>query len=96
MNKYESMFVFSVAKGEEAVTALSEKFQALISENGTLVSAEPFGGMNGVRTLAYEINDETQGAYVLMNYEAAASLPAELERVAGITDGVLRVLTIRK
>ena len=96
MNKYESMFVFSVAKDEEAVTALSEKFQALISANGTLVSAEPFGGMNGVRTLAYEINDETQGAYVLMNYEAAASLPAELERVAGITDGVLRVLTIRK
>ncbi len=96
MNKYESMFVFSVAKGEEAVTALSEKFQALISANGTLVSAEPFGGMNGVRNLAYEINDETQGAYVLMNYEAAASLPAELERVAGITDGVLRVLTIRK
>lgn len=96
MNKYESMFVFSVAKGEEAVTALSEKFQALISANGTLISAEPFGGMNGVRNLAYEINDETQGAYVLMNYEAAASLPAELERVAGITDGVLRVLTIRK
>ena len=96
MNKYESMFIFSVAKGEEAVTALSEKFQALISANGTLISAEPFGGMNGVRNLAYEINDETQGAYVLMNYEAAASLPAELERVAGITDGVLRVLTIRK
>jgi small subunit ribosomal protein S6 len=96
MNKYESMFVFSVAKGEEAVTALSEKFQALINANGTLVSAEPFGGMNGVRNLAYEINDETQGAYVLMNYEANASLPAELERVAGITDGVLRVLTIRK
>ncbi len=96
MNKYETMFVFSVAKGEEAVTALSEKFQALISANGTLVSAEPFGGMNGVRNLAYEIDDETQGAYVLMNYEAAASLPAELERIAGITDGVLRVLTIRK
>ena len=96
MNKYESMFVFSVAKGEEAVAALSEKFQAIINANGTLVSAEPFGGMNGVRNLAYEINDETQGAYVLMNYEAAAALPAELERVAGITDGVLRVLTIRK
>ena len=96
MNKYESMFVFSVAKGEEAATALSEKFQALITANGTLVSAEPFGSANGVRTLAYEINDETQGAYVLMNYEAKAELPAELERIAGITEGVLRVLTIRK
>lgn len=96
MNKYESMFVFSVAKGEEAVAALSEKFQAIINADGTLISAAPYGSANGVRNLAYEINDETQGAYILMEYEAAPALPAELERVAGITDGVLRVLTIRK
>ncbi len=96
MNNYETMFVFSVAKGEEGVSALTEKFKALIGENGTLTSAEPFGSNGGVRTLAYEIEDETQGAYILMNYEGAASLPAEIERIAGITEGVLRVLTIRK
>ncbi len=96
MNNYETMFVFSVAKGEEGVSALTEKFKALIEENGTLTSAEPFGSNGGVRTLAYEIEDETQGAYILMNYEGAASLPAEIERIAGITEGVLRVLTIRK
>ena len=76
MNNYETMFVFSVAKGEEGVSALTEKFKALIGENGTLTSAEPFGSNGGVRTLAYEIEDETQGAYILMNYEGAASLPA--------------------
>lgn len=96
MNNYETMFVFSVAKGEEGVSALTEKFKALIEENGTLTSAEPFGSNGGVRTLAYEIEDEAQGAYILMNYEGAASLPAEIERIAGITEGVLRVLTIRK
>ncbi len=96
MNKYESMFVFSTAKGEEGVTALTEKFTALISANGTLTSAEPYGGNGGVRALAYEINDETTGCYMLMNYEGEASLPAEIERIAGITEGVLRVLTIRK
>ncbi len=96
MNNYETMFVFSVAKGEEGVSALTEKFKALIEENGTLTSAEPFGSNGGVRTLAYEIEDETQGAYILMNYEGATSLPAEIERIAGITEGVLRVLTIRK
>lgn len=96
MNKYETMFVFSTAKGEEGVSALTEKFKALVEANGTLASAEAFGSNGGVRTLAYEINDETQGAYMLFNYEGAAGLPAEIERIAGITEGVLRVLTIRK
>ncbi len=96
MNKYETMFVFSTAKGEEGVSALTEKFKALVEANGTLASAEAFGSNGGVRTLAYEINDETQGAYMIFNYEGAASLPAEIERIAGITEGVLRVLTIRK
>ena len=96
MNNYETMFVFSTAKGEEGVNELTEKFKALIATNGTLASAEPFGSNGGVRALAYEIDDETQGAYILMNYEGAASLPAEIERIAGITEGVLRVLTIRK
>jgi len=96
MNNYESMFVFSVAKGEEATAALTEKFKALIEANGTLNACEPFGANGGVRTLAYEIDDETTGAYILMNYAGEASLPAEIDRVAKITDGVLRVLTIRK
>lgn len=96
MNNYETMFVFSVAKGEEGVSALTEKFKALIEANGTLTSAEAFGANGGVRTLAYEINDETTGAYMLMNYAGSANLPAEIERIAGITEGVLRVLTIRK
>lgn len=96
MNNYETMFVFSTAKGEESVTALTEKFSALIAKNGTLDKCEPFGANGGVRTLAYEIDDETTGAYILMNYTGEASLPAEIDRVAKITDGVLRVLTIRK
>ncbi len=96
MNKYESMFVFSVAKGEESVAALKAKFTGLVEANGTLESAEPFGGNDGVRTLAYPINDETTGAYLLVNYEAAPEFPAELERIAMITEGVLRVMTIKK
>lgn len=96
MNNYETMFVFSVAKGEESVKALEEKFTQLISANGELTSSVPFGSNDGVRTLAYPINDETSGAYVLVNYKSAPEFPAELERIAKITDGVLRVLTIRK
>lgn len=92
VNKYESMFVFSVANGEEAVKALVEKFTALIEANGTIDSVDEWGN----RKLAYLINDEAEGFYIVANYSANTEFVAELERVAKITDGVLRVLTVRK
>ena len=91
-NKYEAMMVFSVAAGEEATTALVEKFKALIAENGTIESVDDWGK----RRLAYLINDEAEGYYVIANFEAAPTFPAELDRVAKITDGVLRVMVTVK
>ena len=91
-NKYEAMMVFSVTGGEEAVKALTEKFTALIASNGTLENVDEWGK----RKLAYLINDEAEGYYVLFNYEADAKFPAELERIAKITDGVLRTLIVKK
>jgi len=91
-NKYEAMMVFSVAGGDEAVEALSEKFKALIAANGTVESVDVWGK----RRLAYPINDETEGHYVLVEYTAEPSFPAELDRVGRITDGVLRLMTVKK
>ena len=90
--KYEPMIVFSVVSGEEATNALGEKFKALISENGTIESVDDWGK----RRLAYPINDEVEGYYVLVNFDSTATFPAEFERVAKITDGVLRTMVIAK
>lgn len=92
MSKYESVFVFSVAAGEEKASELNAKFKALIEANGTLESVDEWGK----RRLAYLINDEAEGFYVLYNFESAADFPAELDRIAKITDGVLRTLIIKK
>ena len=91
-NKYEAMMVFSVANGDEAVTALVEKFKTLISDNGTLENVDEWGK----RKLAYLINDEAEGFYVFTTFTAAPEFPAELERVAGITEGVLRIMVTKK
>ena len=90
--KYEAMMVFSVANGDEATAALVEKFKALVSENGTIESVDDWGK----RRLAYPINDEVEGYYIIINFESAVSFPAELDRVAKITDGVLRTMVIGK
>lgn len=90
MQKYEAMFVFSAKQEEEAVKANVEKFSTLISENGTLVSADEWGK----RKLAYLINKEAEGYYVLFTFESEAAFPAELDRIAQITDGVLRSMII--
>ncbi|MCQ2471643.1 MAG: 30S ribosomal protein S6 [Clostridia bacterium] len=92
MVKYETMFLFSVKNGEEATTALVEKMKALVSANGTLESVDEWGK----RKLAYVIDHETEGYYVLMNYECNPEFPAELDRIVKITDGVLRALIIKK
>lgn len=91
MSKYEAVLVLSVKNGEEATKSLQEKFKALIEANGTLESVDEWGA----RKLAYEINDETDGYYVIFNFDSKPEFPAEFERVAGITDGVLRTLVVK-
>ena len=94
LNKYETIFVLSTKTlDEEAINATTEKFKSLISDNGgTVVSVEAWGK----RKLAYPIDYETEGYYVLVNFEAPATLPAELDRVYHITSGVLRSIIVKK
>lgn len=92
-NNYETMLVFSVANGEEAVNALVEKFKSLVETHGVIDSVDVWG----TRKLAYPINYyETEGYYVLVNYSSEPDFPAELDRVVNITEGVLRSLTVKK
>ena len=91
-NSYETMLVFSVANGDEAVTALVEKFKALIEANGTIESVDEWGK----RKLAYSINYETEGYYMLVNFTCEPEFPAELDRIVKITEGVLRALTVKQ
>ena len=90
--KYEALFAFKVSSEEDGQKALIERFTDLISQHGTVDSIDEWGK----RRLAYEIDDELDGYYVLINFTADTSFPSELERIANITDGVLRSLVIKK
>ncbi len=91
-NAYESMLVLSTNLSEENTEALVNKFKDLISANGTLEGTDIWGK----RKLAYLINKEAEGYYVLFSFTCGADFPAELDRVYKITDGVLRSLIVKK
>ena len=92
LNSYETIFIIDAGVEEEARTALQEKFTSLIAANGTVEAVDEWGK----RRLAYEINDKTEGYYVLVDFKASPEFPKELDRQYRITDGILRTIIIRK
>ena len=86
--KYEVLYVLNPNHTEEETQAIVEKFKTLIEQNGTVDEMEEWGK----RKLAYEINYLTEGYYVLVKFTSGPELPAELDRILGITDGVIRSL----
>ena len=89
---YETVMVLNTKLGEDAIQALVEKFKALIEQNGTINNVDVWGK----RRLAYLIEDESEGYYVLIDFTSKPDFPAELDRVYKITDGVLRSLITAK
>ena len=88
--KYEAVVVFSLKNGEDAVKALVAKFSDLIKEHAELVDVDEWGK----RKLAYDINYESEGYYVVYRFDSKPEFPDELERVINITDGVLRYIVV--
>ena len=87
---YETLFVISGNSTEEEYASLKEKFVNLVNENATDVTVNEWGK----RRLAYPINYITEGYYVLLNFKSEPSFPQELTRVFGITEGIIRNMTL--
>ena len=85
--KYEMLYLIDSAVAEEARDGLIAKFEDVVKNlGGTVLSTDKWG----MKKLAYPINYKSDAFYVLMTFEAEGSAVKELDRVAGITDGVIR------
>ena len=91
-HSYETIIVFSLNLGEEGINGLITKFKDLIAANGTVEGVDDWGK----RKLAYPIQKQPEGYYVLINFKSPADFTAELDRIYKITDGVLRSIIIKK
>ena len=89
---YEVVYILDPALGEEAIAATEAKFKTLAEEKGSNVEVEEWGK----RKLAYAIDYKTEGHYVLMSFTSEPAFPKELDRVLGITTGILRSMIVCK
>lgn len=92
MNKYETIFIINSNLEESAIKGVIEKFSNLINTNGKVESVDEWGK----RKLAYPMKKQTEGYYVLINFEAEPSEIAELERIYRITDEVIKFIVVKK
>ena len=84
MNKYELALVVSAKIEDDARTATVEKAKEYITRAG------------GKKKLAYEIQKMSEAFYYFIQFDAASTVPAEVERDVRIMDNVLRFLVVRK
>ena len=92
MNKYESVIIINPNVDEAGLKALQDKFTGLINENGKVEEVKDMGK----RKLAYEIKKNTEGFYMVFEFEAKPESIKELERIYRITDEILKFIVVRK
>ena len=92
MNKYESVVIINPNVEETALKELIERFSTLINTDGKVEQVNELGK----KKLAYEINKNKEGYYIVYDFEAKPSLIAELERNYRITDEVIKFIVVKK
>ena len=88
---YEVVYIIDPAQSEEAIAATVAKFQTLAEQNGSDVVVDEWGK----RRLAYAIDYKTEGYYV-MSFTSGPEFPKELDRILGITEGIMRSMIVCK
>lgn len=91
MKDYELFLVLSMNLGEEGREAILNKFCEIIKKDGKVDKIDKWGK----RRLAYSINKEHDGFYVLVNFKSTSEIPAEITRIARISSGLLRYLVVK-
>ena len=93
MKAYELLFFVNPSLDDEARAGVMKRIDSTIVENGGAVeSVEDWGK----RKLAYTIDKLTEGDYTLIHFQLDPACIAELDRVLGILDGVVRSMIVRR
>ncbi len=93
MNKYELLAIIPAALSDEAKEATINKYVAMIESNGGKMTVV---NKWGVKKFAYPIDYKSEGYYVLLEFEAPAELPNQVESLMRIDESIVRSLCLKK
>lgn len=92
MRRYETIFITYPDLPEEDITGLVERYSAIVKDRqGIIVKVEKWGK----RKLAYEIEKQARGFYVLIDFVGTAAIVTEFERNLRIGDKILKFMTVK-
>lgn len=93
--KYEIMYIIRPNIDEEAKTALIERFDAILKDNGAEVIESKDWEK---RRFAYEMNGYREGIYHIVNVSSPSSANAvnEFDRLAKINDDIIRHMIVKE
>ncbi|MBY6242543.1 30S ribosomal protein S6 [Methylosinus sp. Sm6] len=92
MALYEHIYLARQDVSPQQVEALTGQFKTIIASLGGKVSKTEYWG---VKSLAYRIKKNRKAHFTLLNIDAPPAALAEVERQQGLSEDVLRFLTLR-
>jgi small subunit ribosomal protein S6 len=93
LRRYETILIAHVDLSEDELTTLIDRYCAVVTgQKGILAKVERWGK----RRLAYLINKQVRGFYILIDYAGQSVVVNELERNLKIDDKILKFMTVLK
>ena len=89
MSLYETVFIARQDLTAEDVDALSNKFAKIITDANGKVEKEYWG----LRNLSFKVKKNSRGHYILLKINSAYPAVAELKRVMGFNEDIIRSAT---
>ena len=93
MRDYEVLYIVRADLEDDKVQEVVQRVNTLIERSGGAIERT---NLWGKRKLAYEVKHQTEGSYVLQDFQIAPERVPELEAALKISEEVLRHLIVRK
>ena len=89
---YETVFIMNPTLKDEEAKKIIDKFTNLINNDGKVTKVDDMG----IKKLAYEMNKQKEGHYVVIEFISQPDFVRELERNYRITDEVMKFIVVDK
>jgi small subunit ribosomal protein S6 len=87
LRKYEIMLILPAEADDKVVSAVTDRISQVIGQHGGQLGKVDKWGK---RRLAYELNRQPEGFYVVVEFDAEPEAVKELDRVLALADDVMR------